>query len=284
MLEYIRSSLIEDHVCDLQSILKVIAVLQKELSEDYVICIVLFNEPLLPISKSDPRKKIVIMLSDEVGITPCWLDDADIIFRTLSSNSCCDYKKIFPIPTGYFAPLLGHSYEGELPKKSLADRDSDIFYSGKATKGERLFFYKRAHRLTKKFSGIINGTTGWMQGETYMDTDTYYAHLNNCRIAFAPKAYVTPETIRYIEAFESGCITITDHPIHQQNHNLWYYEGSPAIFLKSWWQLNPRMISKLLAPDSVDEYQEKNITYYNSKLSSRAVAQYILDRIDEMKI
>lgn len=284
MLGIIRSERVTDNFCDLQYLYKIYDLLKIELDDSWVLIIVNDQDGQLPIDINDTRKRIVIMLSDERGILPPWIDDADIVFRTLSSNKSCDYQKIFPIPTGWFGPLIGTNYIGEQPKKNLIDRDYDLFYSGKATKGERLFFYKRAQRLTKKFTGIINGTTGWMQGETYIDSDTYFSYMNNARIAFAPKAYVTPETIRYVEAFESNCITITDHPIHKKEHQLWYYEDSPAIFLRSWWFLNKKLISKLLKPEVLEEYQEQNSLYYNSKLSTRAVANYILERIDEIRI
>jgi len=161
-------SKITDNFCELQHIHKIISLLSKELDDSYELLIVNDQCVQLP-ATTISSKKIVIMLSDERGIIPHWIDSADIVFRTLSSNSSCDYNKIYPIPTGWFGPIDGSvKYIGEQPKKPLAEREFDAFYSGKATKGERMFFFKRAVRATRKVNAVMNGTTGWLQGETYM--------------------------------------------------------------------------------------------------------------------
>ncbi len=279
----IYSEKITDNFCELKYLHKIISVLENEINDNYALVIV--NDQCITLPQVPSGLiKIVIMLSDEIGIVPPWIDDANIIFRSPARNEMCDYSKIFPIPLGFNGPLIGNSYVGEQPKKKLIDREYDFFYSGKNTEKGRKKFFKRATKTTKNISGFLNGTIGWQMGDNYICLDDYYEYLNNSKIAFAPKAVIVPETFRYFEGYESNSIVITDYPIHQRDQKMWYYEDSPAIFLKNWWHLNNKLLKSLLTKEKLEEYQEKNSKYYNSKLSSKAVAQYILDRIDEMKI
>jgi len=76
---------------------------------------------------------------------------------------------------------------------------------------------------------------------------------------------------------ESNCITITTYPLYNPEYNHWYYDGCPAIILKNWMELNNKIIDEAL--NNLEEYNEKYKNYYNSKLSSKAVAQYILENL-----
>jgi hypothetical protein len=131
-------------------------------------------------------------------------------------------------------------------------------------------------KIKDKFKSITNYTDGFAHGYKLSD---YYNYLQNSKIAFVPNGVVIPESFRYFEAFESNCIVITSYPKHLDKYNHWYYENSPAIFLKDWNQLNEGMIKELLTEQKLKEYELKNKEYFDKYISTKSVAEYILNII-----
>lgn len=62
---------------------------------------------------------------------------------------------------------------------------------------------------------------------TGIDIDQYYKMLGDCKISLSPDG-TSVDCFRFVESLGSGCIVITT-----KKDNLWYYDGSPTIFLDS---------------------------------------------------
>lgn len=268
----------ENNYCQLIYLYKVIDILKEHLNDDYQLILTSFLDIDLPDFDIN-KKNIVVFIGDEKGIKPSWYLKANIIFRQYNNQNLCDYNKIFPIPCGFNGPIIvngvENNYWGENEKTPLLEREYDLFYSGQTSFHRRRLVYN-VNKIKEKYKSIIKETGGFSQGFT---TKEYYEYLNNARIALVPDGVSVPESFRYIEAFESNCITIATYPIKNKKYKLWYYENSPAIFLDKWSELNNNLVDKLLDKDILIEYFEKNKVYYDNYLSTQAVANYMLDKI-----
>lgn len=269
---------INDNYCENIFIHKVIDILSGMLDNNFNF--IFTNQDDIELKDFDKtRKNIVIFISDEKGIIPKWSSKVDFIFRTYGNNYICDYKKIFPIPCGFVGPFKVegevNNYNGDNIKKPLDDRCYDIFYSGQKSWNRFVFKYF-VNRIKKNFNSFIQFNIGFRSG---LSIGEYFNIMNNTKIALVPLGAEIPESFRYMEAFESGCIVITTFPRHNPKYNLWYYKDSPAIFLKSWHKLDYLMVKNLLNTESLKNYFVLNTKYYEDFLSPKAVANYIIKTI-----
>ena len=217
------------------------------------------------------------MLSDEAGIIPPSLNRLYKVFRTYNHRRLYDNKKIFPIPCGYCGQLqfqnAGKYEHAEEIHKPLSERNYDIIFSGQVAPNRRQALAK-VETMKSDFNVLLNITNGFGRGFTIPE---YYEKLNDSKISIVPNGAVIPESFRYFESFESGCITISSYPVHDINYRHWYYEKSSAIFIRNWNELSKELIRSLL--DRKEELYEKNREYYNNSLSSLAVANYIKNNL-----
>jgi len=247
------------------------------LDDNYNFIITNYDDNTLPLFQPD-KKNIVIYISDEYGIVKTWFNKVDLIFRTYPRKGNFDYIKIFPIPLGLVMPDFV-TYEMEQPKKKLSERKYDCFYSGQFSPNRIPFINSIKKSISgSNFNGIFRETNGF---RTEFPIDDYFKIMNETKISFVPLGKVVPESFRYMESFESGCVVITDFPIHQ-NQDIWYYRDSPAIFISNYEQINKRFIENIL--NNIDSYYEKNVNYYNNFLSTDAICKYITDTINKKNI
>jgi hypothetical protein len=245
------------------------------LDDTYNFIVTNYEDYTLPLYEKD-KKNIVLYLSDEYGIYRNWFNKVDLVFRTYPRGNNFDNKKIFPIPCGLVMPDYV-TYKMEEPKKKLSDRKYDFFYSGQESP-KRYEFLKRVTESTKDFNGILRNTQNFRTGYTI---DEYFQIMNETKISFVPLGKVIPESFRYMESFESGCLVITDFPIDEYK-DIWYYKESPAIFIKNYDEINDYLIDNAIS--NIDVLAEDNLKYYNDFLSTTAVAKYIECIIKEKQI
>jgi hypothetical protein len=101
--------------------------------------------------------------------------------------------------------------------------------------------------------------------------------LSNTKICLVPKG-LSSETFRYTEAFASGCIVITTEKLP-----VWFYENSPAYFVKDWNVVDDEFIENLLKQDLKIE-KEKSLQYYKEYLSVEATTNYIMKTLNQKGI
>lgn len=250
-----------------------------ELNDDYHFIISRTNtrQEILQFQKciDKNKKNILILLSDEAGIVPPFIGDLYLVFRTYNKKSLYDNEKIFPIPCGY---SFGHnnSFYKDFFKKSLIDRDIDIFYSAQTGTPDRWSCVENLIKIKDNFKSIVNITNGFAQG---FKLEEYYSLMRNSKISIVPRGAVVPESFRYFESFESNSIVITTYPIEDQNYKHWYYNDSPAIFLSDWDQLTNDLIVDLLNIDKLKYYDIKNKEYFDKNISPIGVSNYMLNII-----
>lgn len=224
----------------------------------------------------DGKKNILIMKSDERGIIPPFINDLFMVFRMYNNNSLVDYNKIFPIPCGY---SMVHKNNGETHKyqykepKNINERTYDLFFSGQMSHN-RNEMITVINNIKEKYNSLINVTDGFAKGFNIND---FYDKLGDTKIALVPNGVVIPESFRFFESFMRHCIVITTLPQNSM-YDMWYYKDCPALFLNNWFELTENKIDDLL--NNLDYHYEKSKTYFENKLSPKAVAKYIKETIE----
>lgn len=204
------------------------------------------------------------------------------IFRTYNNSSKVDNKKIFPIPCGYVTRLTPHFCNKiEIPQiVPISNRKLDIIFTGHAhPSSERIACIQHLQKL-KTNKKIVNSTNGFAKGYTLPE---YYSILNNAKISAVPKGVSINESFRFFESFRLSCIVITTFPFKSDYYNkIWYYEQCPAVMLNNWSDLNDDIIDNILLTERVLEKQ--SLEYYNNKISPKAVACYITNKVLEKEV
>ena len=133
--------MVHPNICEPPYFLEIFRKFENELDDTYHFIISRTNnsveiEQFKQCIKKD-KKNILILLSDEAGIKPYFLDELFLVFRTYSNRKLYDNNKIFPVPCGYSCGYGGFfnksdwKYDDkEQIKKSLIEREYDLFYSG----------------------------------------------------------------------------------------------------------------------------------------------------------
>lgn len=265
-------------VCELGYLNNIFFHLSKELNDEYYFIVGRSNtfeeeKQLLNFIKNKDGKLIYIFLSDESGKIPNYFNKFYKIFRTYNRKGLYDNKKIFPIPCGYSSGHRNGWYEGEKDNKKLSEREIDIFYSGQDSPNRRTLNIT-LENLKNNYKTLFNVTNGFSSG---YPINEYYSHLQNSKISLVPNGAVIPESFRFFESMESGCAVITSYPFKNPDFNHWYYDDCPAINIDNWSNLDKNIVNNIL--NNLDEYELKTKDYYNKKLSSKSVANYILENI-----
>jgi len=265
------SEQINPHFCERQFFKEVLDKIQSTdiLRDSFNFIVTNYDDNTLPLYENGKRN-IVIYLSDEYGLVKDWFNKVDVIFRTYPRSGNFDNRKIFAIPCGLVMPDYVQ-YKMEQPKKKITERKYDYFYSGQQSPN-RMEFLSKVEHSTMGRNGIFRHTFNFRTGYTI---DEYFQIMNDTKISFVPLGKVIPESFRYMESFESGCVVVTDFP-RDDYKNIWYYKESPAIFIKDYKDLNEELVSTLLNDDTLEYYYQKGINYYNDFLSTKAVANYII--------
>lgn len=234
--------------------------LDKELTDDYSLQIIYPGAKLFFDNIS--KYNIAIHISNEVNFNNEFYDYFDFVFRFYLEKKC-DYKKIFPINIGYNS----NGYENINLKFNnsidLIKRNTDVFFYG--NRNVRKHFFNKLKYFTHTYD--INFSNSYRGGLSLL---SYREKLSNTKICLTPGG-ASPETFRYTEAFASGCIVFTDF-----YSDVWYMKNSPSIYINNWNDFSNEYIKDILDHAHIGDYKERGIDYYNSYLSPKANAYYIL--------
>jgi hypothetical protein len=279
MIEKIFYEIDEDFWCETRYTSNIVDLLKDKLSGDYSI-VITPNLRTLPQTK---YKKIAILTGDELGnfgMNP--YQNVVAIFRIFNRPNRYDEKFIFPIPPGYNWTMHSNRNNKMIrmyPEKKLSERKYDIFYAAQPLPW-RQTLVDNLNRLKDKFNIFSQVNTTFRSG---IHIDDYYKMLGDTKIAVVPDG-TSPDSFRYVEALGSGCIVImtSGYPAHMENgrkDEVWYYKNSPVFFINSWNELNEELVKNILNLN-IDEIYQKNLEYYDEKLSEQAVANYIIEKIN----
>jgi len=185
--------------------------LSKHLTDQWKL-IVTGENSLPDLEGHDPRKTIVIQISDErYGIPPFAKDVKAVFKHYVKSNQ--ESGNVFPIPQGCMTGFV------DLPYRKARDRSIDVFFSGNWHTSRRGILEGLKERLDDKCNVVFleNHCVSMVQ-------PTYSHYLMDSKISLDLTGALGPETFRYYESLKSGCATLS----YQKPDN-WIYKNNPTI-------------------------------------------------------
>lgn len=156
-------------------------------------------------------------------------------------------------------------------------RRLDWFFSGQVTHRRRR---ECCHALEQIGGGMLNSTPGFTQG---LSAEKYYKHLASAKVAPCPSGICGPDSFRFAEALEAGCIPVADGTAPAAGYPAGYWEyvfgpGLPFPVIDDWAAL-PEMMPGILAgwPENANRcsawwQQYKRQLAYNLEDDIRAVS------------
>jgi len=126
-------------------------------------------------------------------------------------------------------------------------------------------------RISPRFTSKIY-TTGDFE-ESIANRSAYVETMLDTKISVVPRG-TSYETLRFFESIKAGCIVICE-----KLPKKWCYENNPAIIIDDWADL-PRIIAELLDnPGFLEKRAIDTYTYWETRCSESAVAQYIENKL-----
>lgn len=107
----------------------------------------------------------------------------------------------------------------ELRKEEKRDRVFDVSFAGQVTHMRRVACFDAATKL--RGNNLIFPTAGFSQGLARRD---YYKVLLQSRYVLCPSGPCTPDSFRFAEALEAGCVPIVDGLSPNPNYPEGYWE------------------------------------------------------------
>jgi hypothetical protein len=198
-------------------------------------------------------------------------------------------RHVFPIPLGYYKQL-------ELPIRPFTSRSCDIFFAGsvhndtypqKSLKSWMMSWLKAPKTLSRqqmvlqvnlaqrnhpewKLELVL--TSGFFSTPTN-DASHYSRQLMNAKICLDPRG-TSFETYRFFEAMRYGCIVISE-----SLPSRWFYDGSPAIIIEDWRNLEQVLAELLNHPELMLQKHLESLRWWEEKCSPQAAAKYIVRQL-----
>ena len=191
------------------------------------------------------------------------------------------YKKnVFPFPLGYFR-------QSDLPVREILTRTCDVSFVGSVQNAPSQGLFSKIKSLlrspkTLSRLSMVSQVSQWQNPKSHnidvrltsqfphaeksSELSDYSEKMMNSKICLSPRG-TSLETFRYFEALRYGCVLISEPVPHH-----WFYQGSPAIYLKDWGQL-PALIEALLSDsDRLVELHQEALRWWQNKCSPAAVS------------
>jgi len=207
--------------------------------------------------------KIILMNADEQYRTPEEVKDPSV--KMIFKQYCPDYQqnsKLRPIPLGPSKDIKVES------KTNLKDRKLDVAFLGQIAYN-RLDIPKLANELDnsslKSFFWFYQGFNNGLSKFDYSEI------MSNAKIAICPHGTASPETFRFFESMEFGCVPLMNYDLP----DFWFYRP-----VKQWEEVRVEEFSLASIENIINKINNEEITndrYYEYAESVRGkkVAEYI---------
>lgn len=192
---------------------------------------------------------IFMLVGDEESVFPAWrLKHPNKRIWLMMPRDQQDMHKMVDVglPNGY--PTDMAKYRGKFKKQEL-EKPLDWFFAGQDTHFRRHVFVEYAQSIggmpgpqfgTK---GVLVPTEGFTQG---LEHDKYYEWMASAKIIPCPAGAEAPDSFRFCEALESGCIPFADNRSsnHRYPPGYWNFlfkdDKLPFPIIDDDWRLFPR--------------------------------------------
>jgi hypothetical protein len=149
----------------------------------------------------------------------------------------------------------------------------DWFFAGQVTNPRRK---ECVDALCEINSGFLMTTEGFMQGMPQVE---YYGHMRQARIIPCPSGPLTPDSFRFAEALECGCVPILDG--HAPDGIKGYWDmvlgpHHPLPVIEDWSELPAMMQSLLVGYEAIQRYTQYFWKSYKLKLRGTWLSQDLI--------
>jgi hypothetical protein len=108
------------------------------------------------------------------------------------------------------------------------------------------------------------------------DAKSYSEKLMNAKICLVPRG-TSYETFRFFEALRYGCIVVTE-----ALPSRWFYEGSPAIQITDWNELETILEKLLKDQNLMQEKHEESLNWWKNRCSEAVVGEYMAEKLNSL--
>jgi hypothetical protein len=195
---------------------------------------------------------------------------------------------IFDIPLGYYN-------SEDLPIKNMQERLYDVFFAGNVVHTHypiwSVKFWLRTPKTISRenmlsalnkfkekhpeFKVEVSVTQAFGSENTSAESISYNQKMMNAKICLAPRG-TSFETYRFFEAIKYGCIVVTEALPPR-----WFYDGSPAIQIKDWRDLEVVLENLLQNQEYMEEMHQKSLHWWKTKCSEAVVGEYISKKLND---
>jgi hypothetical protein len=98
----------------------------------------------------------------------------------------------------------------------------------------------------------------------------------NAKLCLVPRG-TSYETFRFFEALRYGCIVVTE-----ALPSRWFYEGSPAIQITDWNELETILEKLLKDQNLMQEKHEESLNWWKTRCSEAVVGEYMAEKLNSL--
>jgi hypothetical protein len=199
------------------------------------------------------------------------------------------------IPPIYEIPL-GYDNSQELPIKDIQERLYDVYFSGSVVHRAlpvwslkrwlgtpktlaRQLMILNLNKFTEKYPNVkveLSITEGYHTRSSQV-ASSYPETMMNTKICLVPRG-TSFETARFFEAMRYGCIIVTEAlPLR------WYLDGSPAIQVKDWRDLEGIIERLIQNQELMQEIHQETLNWWHSKCSETIVGAYMARELNSLR-
>jgi hypothetical protein len=205
---------------------------------------------------------------------------------TLKSIQKQSLAPIYDIPLGYFNQI-------DLPIKPIQERQYDVFFAGsvvhetypkrslkywlgtpKSLARQRMLDNMNALKQKYPHWQIESLVTANFQATKNASAQSYSEQMMAAKICLVPRG-ASYETFRFFEGLRYGCVVICE-----ALPSRWFYDGSPAIRLEDWRDLE-QVVKPLLEDDRLlQEKHQQSLDWWRTQCSETVLGKYIAEKLN----
>ena len=199
--------------------------------------------------------------------------------------------RIYDIPLGYYN-------SEDLPIKDMEERTYDVFFAGSSvheryplwslqywlrtpktiSREQMISSLNKFQEKHPEFKVQFSVTAAFGATGNTEVAISYNEKMMNTKICLAPRG-TSFETYRFFEGIKYGCILLTE-----ALPSRWFYDGSPAIQITDWRELETTLEKLLQNKQLMEEIHQQSLNWWEIKCSEAVVGKYIAEKLNSLAI
>jgi hypothetical protein len=191
---------------------------------------------------------------------------------------------------------LGYARHVDLPIKDIGKRECDISFDGSLqninhSRWSLQYWFETPKSLSRKrmIASIkmlmvkypklkieLAITSSFASSMNTLNKNNYYKKMMNTKICLVPRG-TTFESWRFFEAMRYGCIVVGETLPPR-----WFYDGSPAIQINDWSELEIVLPSLLENKSLMREKHQESLDWWKTKCSEATVGGYMAKKLNSL--